>query len=73
MQHAALALAQTIASRAPLAVAAAKRAIRHAVDASLGDALEHENALFRELTATEDHKTALRAFFERTEPRFEGR
>jgi enoyl-CoA hydratase len=74
LEATALGIAETIATRAPLAVAASKRAIAHAVDHSLGEALEEELVHYRALVATADHKAALDAFFDRAEtPRFEGR
>jgi enoyl-CoA hydratase/carnithine racemase len=67
---AALALAQRIASRAPLSVEATKRFADRAVDMSPGEARE---MLVRELPvlqASRDHQEAISAFVEKREPVF---
>ena len=58
------AFAQTLAQRAPRALANAKRAIREGVEMSLVDGLQREAVLFAELMRTEDAAKALRAAFE---------
>ena len=67
------ALAEKIASRAPLAVAAAKRAIKEGADLPLGQALGVEAELFAQLFASEDQKQGMRAFLEKRPAKFEGR
>jgi enoyl-CoA hydratase len=67
------ALADKIAGRAPLAVAAAKRALREGPDLSLGEALALETQLWGDLFATADQREGMRAFLEKRPPRFEGR
>jgi enoyl-CoA hydratase len=62
-----------IAARAPLAVRRTKEAIEAAADLPFEEALALELQHFAFLTTTEDHKTALAAFFDRTEPEFHGR
>ncbi len=69
----AMEIARTIASRAPLSTAAAKRAIAQACTATHADALRYENELYLELRGTEDHAEAVRAFFNKTEPVFRGK
>lgn len=69
----AMEIARTIASRAPLSTAAAKKAIAHAATASHPEALRYENELYLALRETEDHAEAVRAFFAKTEPAFRGK
>jgi enoyl-CoA hydratase/carnithine racemase len=67
---AALALAERIASRAPLSVEAAKRTANRAPDLSPQDAarmLDEEMAVLRQ---SDDHRVALEAFRERRDPVF---
>jgi enoyl-CoA hydratase len=59
------ALADRIASRAPLAVAAAKRAMRVGEDLPLDRALMVEQESFASLFASEDQKEGMRAFLEK--------
>jgi enoyl-CoA hydratase len=70
---AARALAEKIASRAPLAVAAAKRALREGADLPLGQALALEAELFGALFASADQKEGMRAFLAKRPPKFDGR
>jgi enoyl-CoA hydratase len=70
---AARALAGTIASRAPLAIAAAKRAMREGADLPLGEGLALETELFAALFATEDRKEGMGAFLAKRPPQFQGR
>jgi enoyl-CoA hydratase/carnithine racemase len=67
------AVAETIASRAPLAIADAKRALRRGADLPLGEANELERHLFAGLFATEDQKEGMKAFLAKRPPKFEGR
>lgn len=69
----AVALAQQIAARAPLAVRRTKIAIHEAVELPYGEAMGRELDHFAALSATEDHKHAIAAFFAREEPEFHGR
>ncbi len=66
-------IAGTIAARAPLAVAAIKRAIVRGQDANLATALEIEAASFSSLFGTEDQREGVRAFLEKRPPSFTGR
>jgi hypothetical protein len=59
---AATASATMIAERAPLAVSAAKRAIRATAEHGFDEALARETAATAKLTASEDHKRAVAAF-----------
>jgi enoyl-CoA hydratase len=65
--------AEIIASRAPLAVAAVKRAARAGEDLPLARALAYEQELFAAAFGTEDQKEGMRAFLEKRPPRFTGR
>ena len=66
--------AETLAARAPRALANAKRAIREGSDMSLQDGLKRESELFGELMRTEDAAGALRAAFDgKPLPEFKGR
>jgi enoyl-CoA hydratase len=56
-----MAFARNLAQRAPLALRAAKRAIREGMEGSLDEGLRLEGELFRELMQSEDAALALRA------------
>jgi enoyl-CoA hydratase / 3-hydroxyacyl-CoA dehydrogenase len=73
LQARALALARLIASKAPLAVAGAKRAMEEGWGRPLGEALAGERESVALLFATADKKEGLGAFLERREPTFGGR
>jgi enoyl-CoA hydratase len=66
-------VAEAIASRAPLAVADAKRALREGADLPLRSGLVLERELFAGLFATADQKEGMRAFLDKRPPKFEGR
>ena len=65
---AALDLAATIASMPPLAVRAAKDAVRQAAELPLSAGLRHERQLLYLLFATEDRTEGMRAFLEKRPP-----
>ncbi|HEX7289548.1 MAG TPA: enoyl-CoA hydratase-related protein [Conexibacter sp.] len=67
---AALALTETLAAQAPLAVAAIKRLAGHA---DLDAGLAAEQAAFAEVFATADASEGIAAFLEKRAPAFEGR
>lgn len=69
----ALALAGRMASRAPLAVQAAKSVVLRGLGHPLEDALRLESYSFYQLKDTEDLAEGTRAFAEKREPRFRGR
>ena len=69
----ALTLAEEIASRAPLAVRAAKGMINLAYEQSLSNALAEEKQEFYNLFATEDQKEGMQAFIEKRKPAWKGR
>lgn len=65
--------AQEIADRAPLAVRRTKRAVHEAAELPFEDAMRLELDHFAALSASEDHKHAIDAFFRRVAPTFQGR
>jgi len=67
------ALADTIAGRAPLALAAAKRAVIDAAEGPLADGLAAERRAFEALLDTADKAEGIAAFRARRDPAFEGR
>jgi enoyl-CoA hydratase len=67
------AVAETITTRAPLAVAAAKRAARDGADLSLASGLELERRMFSGLFSTADQKEGMRAFIEKRPPAWSGK
>jgi enoyl-CoA hydratase len=69
----ALKLAEEIASRAPLAVRAAKRMINHSYDSFLTDGLAEEKQIFYNLFSTEDQKEGMNAFVEKRQPNWTGK
>ena len=69
----ALGKARTIASRGPLAVAAAKRTLRAGADAGLAQGLALEAEAFGLVFASEDMREGTKAFLEKRAARFQGR
>jgi len=65
-------LADTIASRGPLAVQAAKRLVHDGLSVPLDAALRTEQAVFANLFATGDQKEGTQAFVEKRRPEFKG-
>ncbi len=73
LQRSATDAARAIAANAPLAVRAAKRAIRHGLRSTLEAGLELEGQLQRMLYASADCQEGIAAFRERRPPRWTGR
>jgi len=71
--EAAIAMAERLASMAPLAVARAKEAVLRGREMALEDGLRLELSLLRTLQGTRDLAEGLAAFAERRTPQFEGR
>ncbi len=69
----ALALAQAIAERAPLAVRLGKEAVNNAFETPLTDGLADERRAFYLLFSTEDQKEGMAAFVEKRKPQWKGR
>lgn len=67
------ALAEELAAKAPLALAAAKSCVNTGADPGFDSALEYELREFLMLFTTEDQKEGMRAFLEKREPEFRGR
>ncbi|MEZ5871197.1 MAG: enoyl-CoA hydratase-related protein [Nitratireductor sp.] len=63
----------TLANGAPLAQAAAKRALREMRGKSLGEAISVEAKLQQALTESEDFRNGVAAFFAKRKPEFSGR
>lgn len=66
----AVALAQSFASRAPLAVQAAKRAINEGADLPIPAAIEKECILFAKCFNTDEHNEGMDAFLQKRAPQF---
>jgi enoyl-CoA hydratase/carnithine racemase len=69
----AMALAETVAERPPIATRLAKQAVLAAEETALSAGLENERRLYELAMATEDRVEGMRAFIEKREPKFEGR
>jgi enoyl-CoA hydratase/carnithine racemase len=69
----ALALAQRIAKRPPIAAKLAKQAVLAAEDSGLSAGLESERRLYELAMATEDRVEGMQAFLEKRRPEFKGR
>ena len=65
--------AELLASKSPLALAAAKRALNHGLQGDHVENLTREAREFGDLFSTEDAKEGMTAFAEKREPRFTGR
>jgi len=73
VMDAALGLANKIAGKGPLGVAAAKKVLNRTRDLPLVDGLELESDFWSNLTATEDMKEGARAFMEKRKPDYQCR
>jgi enoyl-CoA hydratase/carnithine racemase len=71
--EAALAYAETLAAKPPLAVQWAKRLVNQGPDAALSTALTLEQVALAGLFVTEDGREGIRAFVEKRKPQFEGK
>jgi Enoyl-CoA hydratase/carnithine racemase len=69
----ALALAGKMARHAPLALQAAKQALRQSQEVSLHAGLQLERQLFTLLSASEDRQEGISAFLQKRQPEFKGR
>jgi enoyl-CoA hydratase len=66
-------LAETIVSRAPIAVREAKRVVDQGIEAPLPTALSYEQEVTYQLFDSRDAKEGIEAFIDDREPEFEGR
>ncbi len=73
VQKAALEWAQTLANRAPLSLAATKKAMRFAADNDWASSYDLEAKLQGELLGSEDNQEGINAFLEKRAPEFKGR
>lgn len=69
----ALKLADEIASRAPLAVRAAKKLINQSYERTLSEGIAEEKQTFYNLFASEDQKEGMKAFMEKRKPEWKGK
>jgi enoyl-CoA hydratase/carnithine racemase len=70
---AAVALASGVAEGAPLALRAARSALRRSEELSVSAAMEHERGLLQMLLSTDDRTEGINALLERRRPVFSGR
>ncbi len=73
LQSAALEWGQTLAKRAPLSLAATKKAMRFAADNDWASSYSLEAELQGELLGSEDNREGIQAFFEKRAPKFTGK
>lgn len=73
LRAAALRWAETLGSRAPLALAATKRAMREGAALPIADALTLEQREFSALFSTEDAKEGISAFLQKRPAQFKGK
>jgi len=71
--NAAVAFAEEIAARAPLAVRMAKDSINAAFETTLAEGLKAEKRNFYPLFSTEDQKEGMKAFVEKRKPNWKGK
>lgn len=69
----AIELAEVITARPPLAVKAAKQAVRKGVEATLSDGMQTERERFLELFDSEDQAEGMRAFLEKRKAVWKGK
>ncbi|MCW7457076.1 enoyl-CoA hydratase-related protein [Leptospira bandrabouensis] len=72
LKESSLALAREISESAPIAVSAAKKAVRRGLELPMESALEWERLCYFETLGTKDRLEALQAFAEKRKPNFKG-
>jgi enoyl-CoA hydratase len=65
-------VALEVASKGPVAVRLAKKAVNQAEEVGLSDGLDYERQLFYQLFATRDRDEGMKAFIEKRKPEFKG-
>lgn len=73
LMNAALEWARTLASRAPLSLAATKKIMRYAADNDWASSYSLEAELQGELLGSDDNQEGIQAFFEKRAPKFTGK
>ncbi len=73
LQNAALEWAERLAKRAPRSVAATKKVMRHAIDNDWASTFDMEADWQQALAGSDDNVEGVAAFFEKREPRFQGK
>ena len=73
LRNAAIEWATALSERAPLSLAATKKAMRHAMDYDWYSCYRLEAELQRELEASDDAREGVSAFLEKRKPQFRGR
>lgn len=73
LQSAALEWGQTLAIRAPLSLAATKKAMRFAAENDWASSYSLEADLQGQLLGSEDNQEGIQAFFEKRQPKFKGK
>jgi enoyl-CoA hydratase/carnithine racemase len=68
-----MAWAQAISERAPLSIAATKKAMRHATSGSWASTFDVEAPLQKMLRNSEDSAEGVAAFLEKRKPNFKGK
>ncbi|MGG7565865.1 enoyl-CoA hydratase [Rhodovulum sp. DZ06] len=69
----ALATAEKIAEKSPIATMAIKESVNRSYEMTLAEGLRYERRLFHSLFATEDQKEGMNAFIEKRAPHFRGK
>jgi enoyl-CoA hydratase len=73
LKEEALGIAQKIAEKSTLAVAAVKESVNRSYETTLAEGVLFERRVFHSLFATEDQKEGMNAFVEKREPQFRGK
>lgn len=73
LQSTALEWAETLAKRAPRSIAATKKVMRHAIDNDWASTFDMEADWQQALAGSEDNVEGVAAFFEKREPKFQGK
>jgi enoyl-CoA hydratase len=69
----AFSLAETIASKSPLAVAACLGSVTRGINVPIDEGLAIEASYFARMVPTHDIREGISAFIEKRQPKFEGR